>query len=181
MKKLLLLSGLIIAALGAYGQGTVNFANGAAGVDAPITNGMVTPSVRASGPTFQAQLYVGPAGSTQAALTTNGVSGVSAPLQTGASAGYFFGGARDIQGFAAGTVVTLQVRAWATSAGSSWETAGPLGRGQGNLVQVSLGGGPIPTPNMTGIQGFIVGVPEPSSIALGLLGLGAIALFRRRK
>jgi len=24
-------------------------------------------------------------------------------------------------------------------------------------------------------------VPEPSSIALGLLGLGAIALFRRRK
>jgi MYXO-CTERM domain-containing protein len=34
---------------------------------------------------------------------------------------------------------------------------------------------------MVGLQAFTVGVPEPSSIALGLLGLGAIVLFRRRK
>jgi len=187
MKKLLLLSGLIVTALGAYGQGTVNFANGAGGavpVDAPVTNAMVSPSVRAAGPGFQAQLYVGPAGTANAALlTTNGVGGTPAILLSGASAGYFFGNARTIEGFAAGSVATLQVRAWATAGGAtSYETASPNARGQSNLIQTSLGGGAIPTPNMVGLQGFSVGgVPEPSSIALGLLGLGAIALFRRRK
>jgi hypothetical protein len=181
MKKLLLLSGLMVAALGAYAQGTVNFANGAAGVDAPITNATVSPSVRADSG-FRAQLYVGPAGATTG-LTTNGVSGAPATLLGGGGAGYFLGNARDITGFAPGTVVTLQVRAWQASAGGSWEAVGPGARGESNLIQVSLGGGTIPTPNMLGLQGFAVGgvVPEPSSIALGLLGLGAIVLFRRRK
>jgi hypothetical protein len=185
MKKLLLLSGLMVAALGAYAQGTVNFANGASGVDAPITNGIPgspTPSVRADN-TFRAQLYVGPAGTAnQALLSTNGVSGTPATLLSGGGAGYFLGNARDITGFAPGSVVTLQVRAWSTSGGAtSWESATGLFRGESNLIQTGLGGGTIPTPNMLGLQGFVVGIPEPSSIALGLLGLGAIVLFRRRK
>src|SRR5688572_28058864 len=108
MKKLLLFSGLMGAALGAYAQGTVNFANGAAGVDAPVTNGMVTPFVRADN-NFRAQLYVGPAGSTLGSqLSTNGVSGAPASLLSGGGAGYFLGNARDIGGFAPGSVVTLQ-------------------------------------------------------------------------
>lgn len=180
MKKLLLLSGLMVAALGAYAQGTVNFANGAAGVDAPITNGIATPNVRADNG-FRAQLYVGPAASPGSALTTNGVSGAPATLLSGGGAGYFLGNSRDITGFAPGTLVTLQVRAWQAAAGGSWEAAGPNARGESNPIQVALGGGTIPTPNMVGLQGFVVGIPEPSSIALGLLGLGAIVLFRRRK
>jgi len=186
MKKLLLVCTVAgMAVVGAYAQGTVNFANfgsGAAGsVNAPVTNAMASPSVRADGPGFMAQLYVGPAGTAAALLTTNGVSGTPQPFQTGAQAGYFFGGSRSIAGFAQGTTVTLQVRAWATSAGSSWETA-PLGRGQSGTIQTVLSGGIATPPNMVGLQSFdIIGVPEPSSIALGLLGLGAIALFRRRK
>jgi hypothetical protein len=90
MKKLLLLSGLMVAALGVYAQGTVNFANGAAGVDAPITNGTVIPNVRADNG-FRAQLYVGPAASPSSALSTNGVSGVPATLLAGGGAGYFLG------------------------------------------------------------------------------------------
>ena len=181
MKKLLLLSGLMVAALGVYAQGTVNFANGAAGVSAPIRDDRQNPSVLAQGPGFQAQLYVGPAGTVSSALlTTNGVSG--APQAFAANPpGFFFGGTRSIAGSAEGTTLTMQVRAWATSAGSSWEAAGPAARGESNLIQVSLGG-IGPTPNMVGLQSFGVGiVPEPSSIALGLLGLGAIVLFRRRK
>jgi hypothetical protein len=181
MKKLLLLSGLMIVALGAYAQGNVNFANGAAGVSAPITNGTVSPSVLATGPGFQAQLYVGPAGTLNSTLlTTNGVGGTPQPFAASPQ-GFFFGSTRIITGSPEGTILTMQVRAWATSAGSSWEAAGPAGRGESNLIQVSLGG-IGPTPNMVGLQSFTIGgVPEPSSIALGLLGLGAIALFRRRK
>jgi hypothetical protein len=165
MKKLLLTSALMVVALGAYAQGTVNFANGAAGVDAPINNGTVTPAVRADNG-FRAQLYVGPAASPASALTTNGISGAPATLLSGGGAGYFLGNARDIAGFAPGTTVTLQVRAWQAASGASWESA--ANKGESNLIQVQLGGGQIPTPNMVGLQGFTVGVvPEPSSIALG--------------
>jgi len=182
MKKLLLLSGLMVAALGTYAQGSLVAANFAPGVDAPVTNAMAAPAVRASGSGFQAQVYIGPAGTTSAsALTTNGVGGTTTPFQSGAGAGYFLGGARTIEGFAAASVITVQVRAWATSAGANWESA-VLGRGESNLIQVTLGGGALPPANLVGLQGFnVIAVPEPSSIALGLLGLGAIVLFRRRK
>lgn len=186
MKKLLLLSGLMVAALGAYAQGTLTFVNAAPpAMDAPIFNnipGAPQPNVRASGSSFQAQLYIGPAGTTSAsALTTNGVSGTPASLQSGAAAGYFNGGVRDIAGTTAGTIITAQVRAWSTTGGATWETAGPNFRGESNLIQVTLGGGQTLPANLLGLQSFTVGIPEPSSIALGLLGLGAIVLFRRRK
>jgi len=186
MKKLLLLAITALAGVTAYGQGTVNFANfgsgGGGNVNSPVTNAMVSPSVRADGPAFMAQLYVGPQGTAAALLTTNGVSGTPQPFQTGAQAGYFLGSSRTISGVAGGTTLTMQVRAWATAAGSSWETA-INGRGSSNPIDITLASGIATPPNLVGLQSFsITGVvPEPSSIALGLLGLGAIALFRRRK
>lgn len=181
-----LLSVIILAAAAfSFAQGTVNFANGAAGVNAPITNIMTGLGV--AGPGFQAQLYVGPAGTVNPALlTTNGVSGTSAPFSTGGAAGYFFGGARTIAGASEGTIVTMQVRVWMTSWGASWETAICF-RGESNLIQVSLGG-LSPTPNMVGLQGFTAGpltpcppVQEPSSIALTMLGTLALGLFGVRR
>jgi len=186
MKKLLLLSGLMVAALGAQAQGTLVAANFAPGVDAPVFDARVTPAVRAAGSAFAAQIYIGPAGVTNPLLlNTNGVGGTTTPFQSGAGAGYFLGGSRTIAGQAATTILTVQVRAWATSGGAvtSWEQAGPLARGESNLIQVTLGGGTTPPPNLLGLTSFSIGtvIPEPSSIALGLLGLGAIVLFRRRK
>lgn len=187
MKKLLLLSGIMVAALGAYAQGTLVAANAAPGVDAPVFDNRAPNApntVRAAGSAFNAQLYIGPAGTSSAsALSTNGVGGAPIPFQSGAAAGYFVGGARTIEGFASGSTITVQVRAWATAAGNSWESA-TGGRGESNLIQVTLGGGQTPAANLVGLTSFgLTGVvvPEPSSIALGLLGLGAIALFRRRK
>jgi hypothetical protein len=174
---------LFAAATPCFSQGTVNFANGAAGVDAPVTNGIVggPPFVRADN-RFRAQLYAGPGGITDARLlTTNGISGTPATFLSGGGAGYFLGNARDIDGYPPGTTVTLQVRAWLIDSGSSWETA--WGRGESNLIQITLGGGTIPTPNMVGLHGFIVplGVPEPSSVALGLIGLLTIAVIGTKR
>jgi hypothetical protein len=164
---------LLGAATVCFSQGTVNFANGAANVDAPITNRTFSPA--------RVQLYVGSAGISDAALlTTNGISGSPATLLSGGGAGYFLGNARDIDGYLPGTTVTLQVRAWATSFGSSWETAGP-GRGESNLIQVTLGGGLIPTPNMVGLRGFVFPVPEPSSVALGLIGFLKAAVIGTKR
>jgi MYXO-CTERM domain-containing protein len=187
MKKLLLLAGLLVAAVGSYAQGTVNFANGGAGVNAPVTyiapGGSSALATSANG--VYAMLFIGPAGATDlTTLTTNGVSG--APALVGGTAGYFFGGARTITGFTSGQTVTAQVRLWVTPNASGY-SGDPSVRNEGlyatsNPIQVTLGGGTTGTPNMVGLQAMTIGpVPEPSAIALGLLGLGAVALIRRRK
>jgi MYXO-CTERM domain-containing protein len=182
MKKLLLLACSMLVAVGVYAQGTVNFANGGAGVNAPISlegGGLVS---TANGP-WLAMLYAGPAGSAESALSSAIVSG--APAALGGTAGYVFGGARTITGVPSGSAAVLQIRAWRSDLGADYATAlgaqGGLYTGKSVPVSITLGGGPTPTPNMTGLASFTIAVPEPSSIALGLLGLGAIALIRRRK
>jgi MYXO-CTERM domain-containing protein len=184
MKKLLLLAVFAVASSVAFGQGTLNFANAGAGVNAPvhdISGG--TPGILTAGSAYSAQLYIGPAGTASASgLSTNGVSGAPTPFLSGGQAGYFTGGSRVVSGTpfgsAAGSIITVQVRAWATASGNSWETA--TLRGESNLIQVTLTEPPTAAPNLVGLTAFNV-VPEPSSIALGLLGLGAVALIRRRK
>ena len=168
-------------------QGTVNFANGAAGVNAPVIDYRMVPAVFAAGPAYRAQLYVGPAGtSNPALLTTNGVSGTPAPFAT-SPAGYFFGGPRTIAGSPDGTILTMQVRVWALVAGPNWETADVFSRGESNLIQVGLGGiGPTPnlvglgaSPTFTGLQ--FTPVPEPSGVALGTMGLLVTLVFGMRR
>lgn len=77
----------------------------------------------------------------------------------------------------AGTVVSLQIRA-----------SGPNGlRGATEVKQVSLapeaGPGTVTWSSTANAVRFsqLVIVPEPSTIALGVLGLGSLLLFRRRK
>lgn len=185
MKKLLLLACSMLVAAGVYAQGTVNFANGAAGVNSPIYY-VASPTMAstANGP-WLAMLYAGPSGAAASALSDSIVSGTASPL--GATPGYVLGGARTITGIPAGTAATLQIRAWHSSLGATFP-AGAIdgtrpGTGVSTPITVTLGGGATPTPNMVGLASFAVTdpVPEPSSIALGLLGLGAIALIRRRK
>lgn len=192
MKKLLLLACSMLAAVGVYAQGTVNFANGAAGVNAPISYNpgsgatVLAAPGNVPGNTWLAMLFAGPAGTPAAGLTDTIVSG--APSALGTTPGYVLGGARTITGIASGGTAVLQIRAWSTSLyGTSYPTTAALdgsapGFGLSTPISVVLGGGPTPTPNMTGLTSFTIApIPEPSSIALGLLGLGAVALFRRRK
>lgn len=115
---------MALITVGAYAQGTVNFANvggGAAGsVNAPVT--LQGSATRLDGPSWVAQLYYGPAATAETAL--NAVPGSApAPFNSGAQAGYFTGGQRAIAGVAGGTTVTLQVRAWNTAAGATYEAA----------------------------------------------------------
>jgi MYXO-CTERM domain-containing protein len=101
-----------------------------------------------------------------------------------------------IPGAAINSTVPLVIRAWTTSAGSfaaasttpgaqigEWQfTSAPLGG-------TPAGGGlPTPTPTFTGWgtadnAGFHLTLvtPEPTTVAFGVLGLGALVLARRRK
>jgi len=174
MKKLLLTVSLLVAAVTAFGQGQVIFANNAA---TKITNS-ATANAAVAGTIVG--LYVGATGAAESSLSLITTTNMFA-------AGLFAGGTRTLTGWS-GTV-ELQVRAW--SAGyNSYEEALSLGSpatafaGKSGLMTVTLTTSPTPAPPLTGngLTPFLVTpVPEPSSIALGLLGLGAVALFRRRK
>jgi len=92
-----------------------------------------------------------------------------------------------VTGQAVGSTPSFIVQAWDTSAGS-FAAAASQGKQRGQsaaFTSLPLGGAnapnpPIPTPDMRGFQGFTM-VPEPSTYALGMLGLGALAMMRRRK
>ena len=182
MEKLLTAVAVVFVSLGALAQGTINFSNGAAGLNAPIRDEFGT---LLSGAGFIAQLWAGAtAGSLQPIIPT-------ATFATGASAGYFFGGSRTIPGVATGSPAFVQVRVWSSNF-SDWATAfaaynagDPTARIGGDLVapwqSPNLGGGPTPPPNLVGMQSFSFrSIPEPSTVALAVLG-GAPLLFRRRK
>jgi hypothetical protein len=118
----------------------------------------------------------------------------SAPFRTGTAAGFVLQGTISVPNQVPGTTgINVQMRAWDNQMGqvNSWSevlargglvagaasdvfTVGPLGG-------VSPDGTLFQPPQTTGLRSFqLTMVPEPSLIALGALGLGAL-LLRRRK
>jgi hypothetical protein len=103
-----------------------------------------------------------------------------------------------VPGYTPGATPSLTIRAWTTRSGSFTAAQSLQGLMNGEqwgewvitskpLGGVPIGGGtPIIPPTLTGWgnengSGYeLNGVPEPSTIALGALGIGAIALARRR-
>jgi hypothetical protein len=185
MKKLIAIGVLMMAGIAAYAQGSVNFANiiisgGERIVDAPIyePNG----TTLATGPAYMAQLYAGANAGSLAPV------GAPAPFLTGGGAGYFSGGARTIEAVAPGADAVIQVRAWRAADGATWEEASQSAAGwigESAIITVGTGGDGspprLPQP-LLGLDGFnLTVVPEPSTIALGLLGLLGLAVMRRRK
>ena len=165
MKKVLLAALFVAASLGANAQGTVSFANVGGGVNAPVSgpDGLL-------GAGFTAQL--------QLADGTN--VGDPAPFLAN---GLFSGGARTIDGVAGGSTADLQV--FVSNADGSVT-------GTSSVITVTLGGGgvpPAPPAGLTGLSAFTLSagagpvdpIPEPSTIALAILGGAALLFGRRRK
>jgi hypothetical protein len=173
MKKLLLTAAAMLAVLGAHAQGTVNFANIGTGVNAPFND---VGGAALAGANWSVELLAG-----SSATALNPVVTLTPTF----SAGYFNGGSQNV-GFAGAGF--YQVRVWNTAAGATYAAAAAnatLGRiaDSGALAitptqPATPPGTPAPLAGLTSLT--LTQVPEPSTIALGLLGAAAL-LIRRRK
>jgi hypothetical protein len=185
MKTLLMVLVLALPALNAFAQGQLIFANNTA---TKITN-CVTRQAVANG--TRVGLYVGDVGDPVGSLSL-----VAVAITPGPTAGLFAGGIVTLPGRSQGSVIAFQVRAWlASTVYPSYEAAisGALGCDGTVLIGLSVVSRivltePPAAPNSianSGLNPIIIGnlgcVPEPSAVALGLVGLMVAALFRSRK
>lgn len=182
MKKLIPML-LLVGGVSAFAQipNTVNFNNN---VLTPIPYVLDADGTRLAGTNMAAQLYYGAAGAPADAL----IPVTSAParfrVSTSTSTGTWSGGTRTLTGFQGGDTVTLQVRVWDGNRGATYETrtGGNFGASATFTYLIPPGPQPIPTTEylMRNLQSFTL-VPEPSVIGLGLVGIGALFMLRRRK
>jgi hypothetical protein len=182
MKKALLTLAAVAMAGSSYAQGLIGFSN----ADIPNAAGTGTYNALIKMPNGTAN-----ADSTFTVGLFNGSTLLTSTTIVGTT-GLFLGDEVAVAGAAPGSRPTLTVRAWNTSAGSF---AAATTRGEASFQTAPLGGpNPTPpppsifTPGLTGFGSETTGiglvmqtVPEPSTYALGALGLGALAMMRRRK
>lgn len=180
MKKTLAIIATACAASLAYGQGTVIIENVNGAKILPIN---LADGSQAKGPNYQAGLwYKGAQVGTWYTFAANGR--------------FTSGGGVDVPGTtAAGTADGLTVRAWDTTSGASYDAA--TIKGESTAFSNPLGGGTTPPPKLINMPSFALSgsgpgtdgpvgptpgpvIPEPSTVALGVLGAAAL-LLRFRK
>jgi len=190
MKKLIPVIALLIGASGAFGQGVVAFRNDNLTTANHLVYGsdMTTPL---TGTTFAAQLLYGTDPASLQPHPT--LAYFRAP--TTVSPGTWSGGNRTLTGIAAppttggpGPMIWLQIVAW--DAGAARTITYDMARAQGGLYgfgqpfqyqqQQSAPPNPTEDAKMLNFASFSL-VPEPSVIGLGLIGIGALFMLRRRK
>jgi len=184
IKKLILAVAILGTAAYSQAQGLVNFTTRTLGSTARIydTDG-VTPL---NGTSFYAQIYAADGTVTDANTLTAKGTKVTFGTTSG-SAGYVLSSGNYWDGNAvnpfvavssgAGTV-TIQVRAWSADTVST-EYANASKTGKSSLFQVAAKASPDSPATLDALTGFNL-TPEPTTMALGALGLSAL-LFRRRK
>ena len=190
MEKLLLVIGFSTFAMLGHGQGTIAFGNSALTRinirdyrDGTIRNCLSTDGITVG-------VFYGPAGSTpEQLLLVPGLATIGSTAGVLVNAPSVF----LLPGTEGGQIVSLQIRAWYSTFGTDWQAAKQAGYyyGETDVRQVTLGPTAGPgqviwqsasgtNPNRFHPLGPILGVPEPSTLAIGALG-GLLLLLRWRK
>jgi len=180
MKKLILTAVAVMVSVAAFAQGQITFNNRVSGVvDARVTFADGQNIGQGVGLGYTAQLFGGPDGTAVAnlsALTPNTTFRTS----SAAAQGYVNGVTVTVPGVDSGAKAVIVMRVFDSASAKV---------GESGAITLTLGGGLAVPANLEGLQAFTVTaggtggtpiVPEPSTIALAALGVGAL-LLRRRK
>jgi len=176
MKKLILAAVAVMVSVAAFAQGQITFNNKVGStIVARVTFGDGPNIGQGVGAGYTAQLFGGAdANSLTALLPFTTFRTSSTAVQ-----GYVNATVVDVAGIAAGAKATIVMRVFDSASTKVGESA---------PITITLGGGTLPPANLDGLQAFTITagssvtpiVPEPSTIALAALGVGAL-LLRRRK
>jgi hypothetical protein len=137
-------------------------------IDARLVNQYGAPL---EGGAYLAQAYVRLAFDLDSSLVP---VGTAVPFRTGVNAGYIVPVVVTTP-FAGGTDVAVQMRAWESAGGSTYESAAASGHfyGFSDPVTLLVAVAPNMPPDMIGLQPFSM-IPEPAPAALALLALLAV-------
>lgn len=195
MKKLILATvALVTCAQAAFSQGTVNFANSGAFATTADRNVYLfeVGGTKLTGTNYVAALYWGRSSDALNTFAVRAVGDETLDRAVGAfravdpatsAAGTWSGGTRTFIGATTGDQLWLQVRVWDITKGATYDIARANGSlfGSSDPFQYTVA---APTDaaglKINNMRAFAI-VPEPSTIALGVLGLGSLLLFRRKK
>jgi hypothetical protein len=196
MKKVITIALLSLAAVSSWAQGTVQFQNGqitfAATADRFVYLGAVG-GVKMTGTNIGVALYymagadqaiMSPTAGTQAGAMAFGRAATTTAPGIWANPAAA-GNTRILNGVDVTQTATLQVRAWDTTKYASFAAAfaaNDYGWSQpfNQRMPDFAHGDPVPLSYMEGLRAFAI-VPEPSTIALGVLGVAGLLALRRRK
>ena len=184
MKRALVALACVLVSATVFGQGVVNFANFGGN---PIRYDPIGFPSKTNAPlevgSFCVALYWGVLGSSEDQLVQLGANGNVSPAFP--IAGFFSVGGRTTgNATPRASWATFQVKAWSKGF-ASYEAAIASGdptkfAGKSSVFDNYTGGGQIvATLNMPGFT--VVPIPEPGSLAIGILGAAAVLLFRRKK
>jgi MYXO-CTERM domain-containing protein len=174
MKKALVAIAALLISVSAYAQGQVNFnTHVGTSVDARVFNPDGTPA--AAGAFGQLFIVTGTGSTATYAPLLDQAGGATAFRTTTAGAGYLNGGGATASS-PAGTY-NIVLRAWQGAAGSTYDSAAV--KGQSAPLSIALTEAPAIPGDLVGLQGFTM-TPEPTTLALGALGVGALLLYRRK-
>lgn len=193
MKKALVILLSVLASLPALAQ-QVSFSNkdSAKNINAPIYD-VAVGGVKLDGANYFAQLFGGAKGTPENTLAA---LGDPVNFRTGTAAGYISATTVTIPGVGYGAAAVVQMRAWSANGGATWAAASAAAlanaavhTGKSGLIDITMPASAV-DPNVPGLVGLAsfpivssggtVIVPEPSTMALCLLGAAAL-LIRRRK
>lgn len=188
MRKLIALLAVSVVTVSALAQGTVNFNNNVwTGTSARPVFADRADTIRLVGTDYVAQLYFGTQGTAEGSLTAVGALGRFRVATTSSPGTWGSGSTITLPGITAGQTASLQVRVWNATlfpAGYAAAVATPGAlTGASAVFSYTVPSGGTPAPNefwMNNFASFHL-VPEPSTIALGVLGLAGLLFIRRRK
>jgi len=179
MKKLLVAAALGLVAAGAMAQGAFTFGNKNLAATPPIDAKVFDKdgTTALSGTAYWTQAYIKLAADPDSSYAP---VGTASNFRTGNNAGYIVPQVVTTT-LAGGTSVNIEMRAWEASGGTSYEAAVAAGKlyGKSQPITLSLTAAPATPADMSGLQSFSL-IPEPSTLALGVLGAAALLLRRRR-